>query len=85
MILVTGGSGLVGTELISRLLEQGKKVTAIFHHSLLSITHKNLVVFECDILDTEGLHHAMKGVEQVYHCAGFVSFTPKNKNKLFYI
>ena len=35
MILVTGGSGLLGKELITQLLAQGRKVTAIYNKTLL--------------------------------------------------
>jgi len=35
MILVTGGSGLLGKELITQLLAQSKKVTAIYNKTLL--------------------------------------------------
>lgn len=84
MILVTGGSGLVGAELISQLLEQGENVIAIYHNSLLPDPgNENLVAIKCDIRDTSALEYAMKGVQQVYHCAGLVSFQPKNKTKLF--
>ena len=36
MILVTGGSGLLGTSLIGLLLEQGKEVRAIYNKTPLS-------------------------------------------------
>jgi dihydroflavonol-4-reductase len=86
MILVTGGSGLVGAELIFQLLEQGKKVTAIYHNSLLpELNNENLSTVKCDILDTSALEQAMHGIEQVYHCAAVISFNPKNKVKLFKI
>lgn len=84
MILVTGGSGLVGAELISQLLQQGENVIAIYHNSLLQDAgNENLVAIKCDIRDTSALEYAMKDVQQVYHCAGLVSFQPKNKMKLF--
>ena len=84
MILVTGGAGLVGAELISQLLQRQEKVTAITHHTLLpDFNSENLTVVKCDILDTSGLEEVMKGIRQVYHCAALVSFDPKNKNELF--
>jgi len=85
MIFVTGGSGLVGSELISQLLAQGNKVTAIYNSTLLSISHSNLISVKCDILDISALEEAMEGVTQLYHCAAIVSFNKKNKNHLFKI
>ena len=37
---------------------------------------------KADILDITDLEEAMQGVEQVYHCAGMVSFSPKQKELL---
>jgi nucleoside-diphosphate-sugar epimerase len=83
MILVTGGSGLVGTELISQLLVQGNKVKAIYNSSAPSISHKDLITVQCDILDTIALEEAMQDVSELYHCAAIISFNKKNKDKLF--
>lgn len=85
MILVTGGAGLLGAELISQLLAQGKKVKAIYHHTPISISHPNLLNVRCDILDVIKLEEIMQDVQQVYHCAGFVSFVPGNTEKLYKI
>ncbi len=74
MILVTGGSGLVGSELISQLLGQGNTVKAIYNSSPPSISHKDLITVQCDILDTTALEEAMQDVSQLYHCAAIVSF-----------
>lgn len=86
MILVTGGSGLVGKELITQLLEQGKKVRAIYNKTPLPDFHSpNLQQVQCNILDVIGLEEVMLGIEQVYHCAAIVTFNPKRKQELFKI
>jgi len=85
MILVTGGAGLLGKELITQLLEQGMRVRAIYNRSILDIQHNNLEQVQCNILDVVGLEEAMKGVEKVYHCAAIVTFNPKKRAELFKI
>lgn len=84
MILVTGGAGLVGNELIKQLLADGKKVRAIFNKTPLQISsYENLEQFQCDILDVIGLEEAMKDIAQVYHCAAIVTFNPKRKEEMY--
>ena len=83
MILVTGGSGLVGSHLISFLLQEGKKVRALYHNNHLSITDEKLEWFKGDILDVSDVEDALEGVTHVYHCAAIVSFDPKDKKQLF--
>ncbi|MEO8721514.1 MAG: NAD-dependent epimerase/dehydratase family protein [Ginsengibacter sp.] len=84
-ILVTGGSGLVGNELIKQLLESGEKVRAIYHVTPISLSHQNLEKIQCDVLDVVSLNEIMNGITQVYHCAAIVSYDPKDKQKLFKI
>src|ERR1700688_4405200 len=84
-ILVTGAAGLVGNELTKQLLDKGYKVTAIYHSTPVSISHHNLIIKQCDILDTSLLEEIMQDVTHVHHCAAIVSFEPKDKRRLFKI
>ena len=85
MILVTGGSGLLGKEVITQLLAQGKNVTAIYNKTLLPAFNSPLLTsIKCDILDVAGLEELMdQGIKQIYHCAAIVTFDPKRKQQLF--
>ena len=86
MILVTGTASLLGKELITRLLNEGKTVRAIYNKTALVDFHSdNLQQFQCNILDVVGLEEAMTGVEQVYHCAAIVTFNPKRRDEMYKI
>lgn len=85
-VLVTGGSGLVGNELITQLLAKGRSVTAIYNKTPLANFNSPLLKqFSCNILDVVGLEEVMQGIEQVYHCAAMVSYDPKQAANLFKI
>jgi len=83
--LVTGGAGLVGNELIKQLLNCGEKVTAIYHSTPIHISHPDLEIIKCNVLDVVGLQQVMETVTHVYHCAAIVSYDPKDKRKLLKI
>lgn len=86
MVLVTGGSGLVGSELITALLSCGKQVRAIYNKTKLPHAHHPaLEQVKCNVLDVIALEEAMAGVEEVYNCAGFVSFSSRDKETLYKI
>ncbi|MFL1012504.1 NAD-dependent epimerase/dehydratase family protein [Flavisericum labens] len=91
MILVTGGTGLVGAHLLYKLANEHKNIRAIFRNERK--LDKTKSVFSCytdnyesifnaidwveaDILDIPALTEAFQGVTKVYHCAAFVSFEP---------
>lgn len=83
-ILITGGTGLVGNELITQLLQSGKKVKAIYHNTPLTLfeNNPNVSISKCDILDSYLLGKLMLNVDQVYHCAAMVSFNPSQREEL---
>ncbi|HET7119173.1 MAG TPA: NAD-dependent epimerase/dehydratase family protein [Hanamia sp.] len=84
-ILVTGAAGLVGKEVVKQLLDSGEKVKAIYHSSPVSLSHLNLEIAQCDILDVTELEKVMQGITHVYHSAAIVSYDPKDKQRLLKI
>ncbi len=89
MILVTGATGFLGAELIHQLTAQNVKVRALKRSSseIPSLIRENPLVewFVADINDPETLADAFESITQVYHCAAFISFDPKDKAKLLKI
>jgi len=89
MILVTGATGFLGAELIHQLTTQGNQIRALKRkHSLIpSLIAANTKIDWriADINDISALDDTFEGITQVYHCAAFISFDPKDKSKLFHI
>ena len=81
-VLVTGASGLLGEELIIQLLNNGQEVIALVHNNPIQIKHPLLQVIQGDIFDVILLDDLVAQVQQVYHCAGIVSFSPKQKEQM---
>lgn len=91
MILVTGGTGLVGSHLLYKLIVEGNKVKAIYRRARKLDNVKRVFSYysnnsedlfnaiewlEADINDIPAMEKAFKGVDFVYHCAAMVSFEP---------
>lgn len=78
-ILVTGGTGSIGSEIVRQLLRVHPKVIRIFarhedrHHSLMQELgadgRKNLRFIVGDVRDRERLKMAMDGIDTVFHAA----------------
>lgn len=85
MILVTGGSGLLGNALITSLAERGEKVKAIYNKTPLQHFYPNVQQIQCDILDVITLEEIMQDVTHIYHCAGLVSFHTRDADLLYKI
>jgi nucleoside-diphosphate-sugar epimerase len=82
-ILVTGGTGLVGTHLLKKLSAAGKKIKALYRSKIPENTAANIEWIQGDILDVITLEDAMQNTDIVFHCAAVVSFNPKKKEELF--
>jgi len=89
MILVTGGTGLVGAHLLFELAKSGQRVKALRRSQSNTDWVRKIFSYytgepeklfsqiewvEGDILDYLSLEEALKGVAGIYHCAAIVSF-----------
>jgi dihydroflavonol-4-reductase len=100
MILVTGGTGMLGAHLLYKLTKSNSKIRATKRKSSdLSMVERIFSYFdndykslfekiewmEADILDPESILTVMKDVDFVYHSAAMVSFDPSDYDKLLHV
>jgi dihydroflavonol-4-reductase len=95
MILITGGTGLVGAHLLLHLVDGEQKIRSIYRKSEAIEKTKNLFKLynktdffsriewiQADILDISSLEIAFQNVDYVYHCAACISFNPDDEDQL---
>lgn len=101
MILLTGGTGLVGAHLLQRLTSEGNHVRALKRSSSQVdvvekifqwydeehyTDHLNRIEWvDGDVSDIYSLQDALAGIKQVYHCAAVVSFIPSERPQMLRI
>ena len=69
MILVTGGTGFIGSHLVDRLLARGERVRCLVRRPGL-FERTPVEVIHGDLLAGDGLAQALHGVDSVIHLAG---------------
>jgi nucleoside-diphosphate-sugar epimerase len=95
-ILVSGGTGLLGSHLLVQLAQSGKQVMAVYRNKDAITEVEQLFKYyriedqwnsvhwiEADINNIDSLIDHMNGVTEIYHCAALVSFNPADAEKLF--
>ena len=70
-VLVTGGSGFVGCNFVTTLLNKGFKVCS-FDLAPSPLTHENLDVIVGNICDQDLVNKAVKDVDTVFHTAAII-------------
>ena len=75
MILVTGATGHIGNVLVRELLGRGERVRALVRpgKTPLALAGLDVEIVQGDILDSDSLERALRGVNLVYHLAARIS------------
>jgi nucleoside-diphosphate-sugar epimerase len=90
MILITGGTGFLGSYIIKELVEKGHTVRAIRRSAKLPFWISKDILdkvewVDGDILDVVALQDAMEGVSAVIHSAAAVSFNKKDRKQMYQV
>ncbi|MBN1198017.1 MAG: NAD-dependent epimerase/dehydratase family protein [Bacteroidales bacterium] len=97
MVLVTGGTGLLGSHLLIDLIRSEKHVRAIYRNPLKKEMVKKVFSYytdrpdnifsyiewvKADLLDFSSMEKAMEGISEVFHAGAIVSFYPKDHQQM---
>jgi dihydroflavonol-4-reductase len=98
MILVTGGTGLLGAHLLVQLTQKSVPIRAIYRQKNQLFQTKKIFSYydsesffeqiewvESDMTNYHDLEKAMQGIEYVYHCAAVVSFNDKEQDSMLHV
>jgi len=100
MVLVTGATGILGRVLVLELLKSGKKVRAAKRPSSNlqevrdsfsnyidepSFFFKQIEWVDIDLNDCQSIAAALKGIDEVYHCAAKVSYDPADRREIIQV
>jgi len=97
MILVTGGTGLLGSHLLLELVREHEEVVAIkrpssnleevksvfsYYSNEADHLFKLIDWVDVDLLYQQDMERVMIDIEEVYHCAAMVSFQPRDRKSM---
>ena len=99
MILVTGATGILGRVVVLELLKRGRSVRATkrvssnteevrdsyrFYTDQPDEFFNKIEWVDVDFEDIDSLQSALNEIEEVYHCAGKVSFHPDDRRTMYH-
>jgi nucleoside-diphosphate-sugar epimerase len=95
MNFVTGATGLIGSHLVLRLVEEGLPVTALFRNEkgqsevfeLFQFYGKENLFSQIqwvkgDVEDADDMFDLTEGIDTVFHCAAIVSYHKKDASRM---
>lgn len=82
-LLVTGGTGFLGSHLVPRLITAGHEVRVIGRTRPTGPGAEQVDFHPGDLKDREAVRRALVGVQAVYHLAGLVSFKDKDARRMY--
>jgi NAD+-dependent farnesol dehydrogenase len=85
MVFVTGGTGFIGTKLVTELVQKGHIIHVLRWptSNTEGLEHERIHLFTGDLMDCESLRKAIEGCTQVYHLAAYAKNWAKD-SKTFY-
>lgn len=89
-ILITGGTGFLGSYIIKQLVERGYGVRAIRRSTKLPFwipqnIFNKVEWVDGDVLDVVSLEDAMEDVDTVIHSAAIVSFNKRDRSEMYQV
>lgn len=80
-VLVTGGTGCIGSNLAARLVESGHRVRILRRETsdLRAIAGVEVEHYIGDVRDQESIQTAARGCDVIFHTAAIVSFSRKRR------
>jgi dihydroflavonol-4-reductase len=82
-LLVTGGTGFLGTHLVERLVKAGHSVRVLVRRPQAAQALEGAEAVAGDVIDRASVRHALQGCEALYHLAGLVSFKPEDARRMY--
>lgn len=83
-VLVTGATGFLGSHLVQGLTAQGWDVRALVRkNSDLTELPSSIQIIYGDLLDKKSVQEGLESVDGVFHVAGLMSSSPKERENLF--
>lgn len=82
-LLVTGGTGFLGANLVPKLVAAGHEVRVIGRSKPSAPGFEKVEFVQADLKNRDAVRRALEGVQALYHLAGLVSFQDKDARRMY--